>query len=231
MIETIAMFGGIIGGAVALLSIIVFIILKKNVIDILSKDAVLFDKNFEIKLKVINESMFIVDELAEKGKMITLDAKFTARSRNCYNNLLCVVSDLKLADQFYALALDRELVFNETMLAEYKLHCRKDIGLKLGRTLLLSRTIKPKEVGENEAMLRANAANGTVTNFASNLSANATTPSPAQQPSINPVQHTQQTQPTQQSNPPMQHPVQPNPNLMQRAASTSGQPSSMPPRQ
>ena len=231
MFETIAMFGGIIGGVVALLAIITFFLLKKNVVDILNKDAVLFDKNFEIKLKVINESMFIIDELSEKGKMLTLDAKFTARSKNCYNNLLCVASDLKLADQFYALAIDRDVVFNETMLAEYKLNCRRDIGLKLGKTLLISRTIAPKEVGENEAMLRANAANGTVTNFTGNLSANATTPSPVQQPSFNPVQPTQPTQPNLQNSQPMQSNAQENPNLMQRATSTSGQPSSMPPRQ
>ena len=53
MLEKIAMWGGIAGIVVALVAIIVLFLTRANILDILDKDVILFDKNFELKKQAI----------------------------------------------------------------------------------------------------------------------------------------------------------------------------------
>ena len=49
MIENIAMWGGLAGLAVSIFAIIILYLTRKNILDILDKDVILFNKNFDLK--------------------------------------------------------------------------------------------------------------------------------------------------------------------------------------
>ena len=129
MLEKIAMWGGIAGIVVALVAIIVLFLTRANILDILDKDVILFDKNFELKKQAIETSMLMIDELDEKGEQLKSSFEFEERAKKIYNELLCVVSDARVADEFYNLTLDKTVALSATSLAHYKLLCRRDIGL------------------------------------------------------------------------------------------------------
>ena len=94
MLKEVAVGVGIAGIVVAVFAIIILILLKKNITDILNKDAILFSKNFELKKEAINNSLNLVDEVAAKGKTICLNPEFAIKAKDCYNNLLCVVTNV-----------------------------------------------------------------------------------------------------------------------------------------
>ena len=104
MIEKIAMWGGIAGIVVALFAIIILFLTRKNILDILQKDVILFDRNFELKKSAIEHSFRLIDRL-EQDSAIIADPVFKQEAKDCYNELLCVVSDLKVAYIFYNLAI------------------------------------------------------------------------------------------------------------------------------
>lgn len=139
MLEKIAMWGGISGIVVALVAIIVLFLTRANILDILDKDVILFDKNFELKKQAIETSMLIIDELDEKGEQLKSSFEFEERAKKTYNELLCVVSDARVADEFYNLTLDKTVALTATNLAHYKLLCRHDIGLSNKKSKLLKR--------------------------------------------------------------------------------------------
>lgn len=139
MLEKIAMWGGIAGIVVALVAIIVLFLTRANILDILDKDVILFDKNFELKKQAIETSMLMMDELEEKGEQLKSSFEFEERAKKTYNELLCVVSDARVADEFYNLALDKTEALSATNLAHYKLLCRRDIGLSNKKSKLLKR--------------------------------------------------------------------------------------------
>ena len=139
MLEKIAMWVGIAGIVVALVAIIVLFLTRANILDILDKDVILFDKNFELKKQAIETSMLMIDELDEKGEQLKSSFEFEERAKKTYNELLCVVSDARVADEFYNLTLDKTVALTATNLAHYKLLCRHDIGLSNKKSKLLKR--------------------------------------------------------------------------------------------
>lgn len=139
MLEKIAMWGGIAGIVVALVAIIVLFLTRANILDILDKDVILFDKNFELKKQAIETSMLMIDELDEKGEQAKADFEFAERAKKTYNELLCVVSDARVADEFYNLTLDKTVAPTASSLAHFKLLCRRDIGLSNKKSKLLKR--------------------------------------------------------------------------------------------
>ena len=80
MIEKIAMWGGFAGVIVAIIAIVVLFLTRENILDILDKDVILFDKNFELKKQAIERAMLMADELEEKihayDKMLALWGEF-----------------------------------------------------------------------------------------------------------------------------------------------------------
>lgn len=131
MIENVALIAGIIGIVFSILTLIALFLLKKNILDILRKDALIFDKNFELKQKAITESLNIVDEVFVKGKGVILNASFQERSKKCYNELICVLNNTKLADAFYDITLNPNSNITFDKLHIFKMLSRKDLGFKI----------------------------------------------------------------------------------------------------
>lgn len=139
MIESIAMWGGIAGLVVSIFAIVILFLTRHSILDILNKDAILFDNNFEIKKNAISTALSLVDEINDKGEFIKNNEEFSKKAKQCYNDLLCVLSDVRIADQFYNIALDKTVAFNEARNAQFKLLCRSDIGLKTKHSMLMKR--------------------------------------------------------------------------------------------
>ncbi len=140
----VGLWVGIAGIIVSVFAVIILYLTRKNILDILDKDVILFDRNFEIKKSVLERAFNLVDRL-EADPTLIADANFKLDAKNCYNSLLCVVSDLKVARAFYSIAIKGDATFSNI---GFKLMCRADIGLANKR----SKKIKSQN---NEGNLRA----------------------------------------------------------------------------
>ena len=144
MWSTIAMWGGVAGLFISIFAIIILYLTRKNILDILDKDVILFGRNFEIKKKTITDAFKLIDEIAESNGRIKSNPNFVERAKMCYNDLLCVISDIKVADEFYSLTLE-DVDFSLTRIAQFKIMCRKDIGLKTKNAKVLKRIMQNSE--------------------------------------------------------------------------------------
>ena len=198
MLETIAMWGGIAGIAVAVFAIIILFLTKLNINHALNKDAILIDENFHIKQTAIAKAMEVVDEIVENGELVRTTPAFIQKAKLAYNELLCVLTDVRIADEFYNITMEEEVRFNEARIAQFKLMCRKDIGLKIGKANGVRRVLakQAKQKREEQLSQRAQAM-----------------PQPPVQPMQQPIQYAQAPQQTvQQPQPaPQPRPVQPRP--------------------
>lgn len=129
MWSTVAMWGGVAGLFVSIISVIILFLTRKNIMDILDKDVILFERNFDIKKNAIEKSYKLIDEIQLRGQQITSNYDFIERAKSCYNELLCVVSDIAVANEFYDIAIAGN-PSDEKRLNSYKISCRKDIGLR-----------------------------------------------------------------------------------------------------
>ena len=183
MLETIAMWGGVAGVAVALFAIIILFLTRQNILNILSKDSILYDQNFEVKMKSINLAYEVVDEIAQNGDIIKSNPQFIEKAKRAYNELLCVLSDVRIADEFQTIALENKNPYNIARIAQFKLMCRKDMGLKTSQSQAVNRALAEKD---------AQAAQMTQSQFAQ--------PQYVQQP-VQMAQPVQQTVPVQPATP------------------------------
>lgn len=145
MWTTIAMWGGVAGLFVSIFAVIIIYLTRKNILDILDKDVILFSRNFELKKTAIENSFKLADEIQEKGEQIVSNLEFNQRAKIVYNELLCVVSDARVADEFYNLAIENTLPITESRIAQFKLHCRKDIGLSVKNSNGIKKNAKYKD--------------------------------------------------------------------------------------
>lgn len=145
MWTTIAMWGGVAGLFVSIFAVIIIYLTRKNILDILDKDVILFSRNFELKKTAIENSFKLADEIQEKGEQIVSNLEFNQRAKTVYNELLCVVSDARVADEFYNLAIENTLPITESRIAQFKLHCRKDIGLSVKNSNGIKKNTKHKD--------------------------------------------------------------------------------------
>ena len=138
------MWGGVAGLFISIFAIIILYLTRKNILDILDKDVILFGRNFEIKKKTITDAFQIIDEIAETNGRVKNNPNFVERAKMCYNDLLCVISDIRVADEFYSLALE-DVDFSLTRIAQFKIMCRKDIGLKTKNVKAVKRVMQNSE--------------------------------------------------------------------------------------
>ncbi len=129
MLTDIAIWGGIVGMVVALISIIVVLIIKKDIKDALNRDVILFDQNFMLKKQAIEKCLKLLDDL-NSTPSVAKNAEFIRRCKESYNELICVLNNLSIADKFlnYAVNLGK---ISSPELINFKIDCRKDIGLSL----------------------------------------------------------------------------------------------------
>lgn len=143
MIDIIAKWAGFAGIIVSLVAVIILFLTRQNILDILDKDVILFDKNFELKKEAIEKALLIADEIGEKGDQIKMNYQFNENAKKTYNELLCVVSNMSVADEFYMLAVDSNYAVSPAQIANFKLMCRQDIGLSNKKSKILKHTKNP----------------------------------------------------------------------------------------
>ncbi len=146
MLEKITLFSSIASIVVALFAVIILFLTRKNILDILEKDVILFDKNFELKKQAIEKSLKLVDAVMNDSDLHN-DKEFKIEVQDCYNELLCVVSDVKIAREFFVLATAKNGQPNAYQVAQFKLACRHDIGLS-NKGLKADKTSRPVPVKE-----------------------------------------------------------------------------------
>lgn len=154
MLENIAMWGGIAGVVVAFLAIIILFLTRQSIIRILDKDTILFDQNFEIKQKAINSALAIADEIVDSNSAVKGSPEFVKRAKAAYNDLMCVLSDVRIADEFYSISIENETVYNEARIAQFKLMCRKDIGLKVSKSQIVSRVMQKQKANQTQPIVQ-----------------------------------------------------------------------------
>lgn len=143
MIDIIAKWAGFAGIIVSLVAVIILFLTRQNILDILDKDVILFDKNFELKKEAIEKALLMADEIGEKGDQIKMNYQFNENAKKTYNELLCVVSNMSVADEFYMLAVDSNYAVSPAQIANFKLMCRQDIGLSNKKSKILKHTKNP----------------------------------------------------------------------------------------
>ncbi len=136
MWEQIAMWGGVAGLFVSIFAVIIIFLTRKNILDILDKDVILFDKNFELKNKAIQKALKMIDDV-EKNPSILQNPNFINVAKDCYNELLCVVTDVRVADEFYNITINQTFTPTSAQIAQFKLNCRRDIGLRTKNAKIL----------------------------------------------------------------------------------------------
>ena len=134
MLQTLAIWGGVLGLFASIFAIIIIYLTRKSIVDILDKDAIMFDGNLEIKKQAIEKSFKLLDDLLLNPN-ISSNQEFIRQAKLCYNELVCVVSTLEIATLFNNFALNG-VELNANRLEYYKMFCRADIGLPCKRVKL-----------------------------------------------------------------------------------------------
>ena len=141
MIENIAMWGGIAGCVLALFAVIIMLATKHSIKNILNKDEILFYENFNIKKDAILRALNLIDEIPNRGTIVKRNPEFIQRAQQSYNDLLCVISDMRVAEEFYENVLGDGLELNMARLAQLKLMLRDDLGLKIKHAKIVKRAL------------------------------------------------------------------------------------------
>ncbi len=128
MLEEIAMCGGIAGCILAVIAIIAILVVKSDIKHMLDKDEILFDDNFALKKQAIENALNLVDKIEENPSIVNSE-DFKQEAKVCYNQMLCVTSNLEIVENFKNLAI-LGYSATETEIKQFKYDCRKDIGLK-----------------------------------------------------------------------------------------------------
>ena len=200
ILEYISMWGGVAGCALALVAILTIIIDKIDIKHTVNRDNILFNEAFAIKKQAIENAMNMVDEIEANGDAIVHTAEFASKSRKLYNELLCVVSNTNLAEEFYSIAVEGKTT-TPIAIAKFKLNCRKDIGLKSSGTKLIKRA-------ESNLEMQSTSLRGEPVREQVNFSQPPVRPMSSQQSSIRPVgRPAPQQKPASQQ--PIQNPVRP----------------------
>ena len=200
ILEYISMWGGVAGCALALVAIMAIIIVRIDIKHAVNRDNILFNEAFAIKKQAIETAMNMVDEIEANGDTIVHTAEFTNKSRKLYNELLCVVSNTNLAEEFYSIAVEGKTT-TPVAIAKFKLNCRKDIGLKSSGAKLIKRA-------QTNLEMQSTSLRGEQVREPVNLSQPPVRPIQPQQQGVRPVgrpmpQHRPATQQ------PIQNPVRP----------------------
>lgn len=141
---------GVASIIVSVFAVIILYLTRANILDILDKDVILFDKNFELKKNAIDSALQLIDEVDEKGKCYVLRPEVSQKAKAIYNDLLCVTSDVRVADEFYNIVIDENVEVTETRLAQFKLMCRQDIGLKTKKAKAVKRILEKQSASKEK---------------------------------------------------------------------------------
>jgi hypothetical protein len=131
MFEKIAMFGGVAAIIVAVFAIVILYLTRSNIIDLLDRDVVMYDKNYEIKKNCIHEAFNCLDAVAKGGFEFKTNEQFSKRAKEAYNGLLCTLNSAKLYQEFYRMAIDPDAKdYSIVDIEKFKIDCRKELICK-----------------------------------------------------------------------------------------------------
>ena len=113
---------------IALFAIIILYLTRSNIIDLLDRDVVMYDKNYQLKKDALEEAFNCLDLIAQNGVEIKNNPQFITRAKEAYNGLLCTVSNPKIYQEFYAKALDISISgYSVDDIEKFKITCRAEI--------------------------------------------------------------------------------------------------------
>ncbi len=126
--EKIAMWGGVAGIVIAIFAIIIIYLTRSNIIDLLDRDVVMYDKNYEIKKDALFEAFNCLDIVVQQGVDVKNNSQYINRAKEAYNGLLCVVNSPKLYQEFYQMAIDTNSpAYSQVEIEKFKIACRSEL--------------------------------------------------------------------------------------------------------
>lgn len=133
----------------SVIAIVLMFLMRKNILDVLNKDTLIFSKNFEIKKQAFDKAMYILDEI-QMGAPRSNSIEYNRKMNQIYNDLLTVSSDVRIADTFYAMVKDTSKQLTESDYASFKLLVRKELGLTTKGSTLITKTKQTEEFKKEE---------------------------------------------------------------------------------
>ncbi|MBO5910071.1 MAG: hypothetical protein J6Q15_01035 [Clostridia bacterium] len=128
MIEKIAMWGGVAAIVISLFAIIILYLTRSNIIDLLDRDVVMYDKNYETKKEALEKAFNCLDLVAQNGVEIKNAPQYSQKAKDAYNALLCTLNSSKLYQEFYRLAVDRTTNgYSIEDIERFKIACRGEL--------------------------------------------------------------------------------------------------------
>jgi len=128
MLESIAMWGGIAGIVIAIFAIAILYLTRSNIIDLLDRDVVMYDKNYETKKDALEKAFNCLDMVSQNGLEIKNSAQYSQKAKEAYNALLCTVTSAKLYQEFYRLAVDNTTSgYSIEDIEKFKISCREEL--------------------------------------------------------------------------------------------------------
>lgn len=128
MLEKIAMWGGLAGVILAIFAIVILYLTRSNIIDLLDRDVIMYDKNYELKKDALQSAFDCLDDVALHGENIKNNPQFVKRAKEAYNALLCSVQSPRIYQEFYRYAIDKSnLGVSADELERFKIVCRGEL--------------------------------------------------------------------------------------------------------
>lgn len=131
ILESISMWGGLAGVVIAIFAVVILYLTRSNIVDLLDKDAIMYDKVYELKKNAIQNAFDILDYYEIYGMEVRSTKQFIQKAKNAYNELMCVANTPKVYEDFYTLTLDQNYTqITVQNIADFKVLCRNDLGLR-----------------------------------------------------------------------------------------------------
>lgn len=125
------MIGIVISAVIAVFAIVILYLTRSNIIDLLDRDVVMYDKNYELKKQCLEEAFNCLDLVSQNGMDIKANPQFIARAKMAYNGLLCTLTNPKLYQEFYRIAIDTTSSgYSIEDVEKFKISCRSELIVK-----------------------------------------------------------------------------------------------------
>lgn len=130
ILENISLWGGVAGVVVSIFAIIIVYLTRSNIIDLLDKDVIMYDKVYELKKNAFCAAFDCLDYYEIYGVDVKSSKQFIQKAKTIYNDLMCVANTPKIYEDFYKLTLDQNNTkISQLDISSFKDMCRHDLGL------------------------------------------------------------------------------------------------------
>ena len=131
IVESISMWGGLAGVVIAIFAVVILYLTRSNIVDLLDKDAIMYDKVYELKKNAFQNALDILDYYEIYGMEVRTSKQFIQKAKAAYNDLMCMSHNPKIYEDIYTLTLDANYTqITVQNIADFKALCRFDLGLK-----------------------------------------------------------------------------------------------------